>query len=278
MSHAASLSEIHPTAVVHPGARIGPGCRIGPHAVIDGDVILGEDCIVGPLVHLTGHTIIGPRNRFHAGAVVGDAPQDFKYDGSPTRLRLGESNVIREHVTIHRSTKPDDETVIGNGNFLMAGCHVGHNCHIGNQNIIANGALLAGHVQVADRAFISGTCVIHQLCRIGRLALMQGGSGISKDLPPFCIARGNNGIAGLNTIGLRRAGITAGERLELRRAYHRLFRGRQRLQQAIASVRAEFANSPLVLELVEFVATSRRGVCRDSSLRTAAIEPGGEED
>lgn len=189
-----STIVLHPTAVVHPDARIAAGCRIGPHAVIDAHVELGEGCDVGPLVHLTGHTRIGARNRFHAGAVIGDAPQDFKYDGSPARLRIGDDNVFREHVTVHRSNKTSEDTVIGNSNFLMAGCHVGHNCEIGNHNIIANGALLAGHVQLADRVFVSGTCVVHQSCRIGRLALMQGGSGISKDLPRSALPAGTTAL------------------------------------------------------------------------------------
>jgi UDP-N-acetylglucosamine acyltransferase len=272
-----SITVIHPTAVVHPDARIAPGCRIGPHAVIDAHVELGEGCEVGPFVHLTGHTRIGARNRFHAGAVIGDAPQDFKYDGSATRLRIGDDNVFREHVTVHRSNKTAEDTVIGNGNFLMAGCHVGHNCELANHIIVANGALLAGHVHVADKAFISGTCVVHQSCRIGRLALMQGASGISKDLPPFCIARGNNGIAGLNTIGLRRAGIGTADRLLLRRAYHRLFRSKLRLQAAIAEARREFEGSALVLELVEFVASTRRGVCRDTGSRLGSPESASPE-
>lgn len=273
-----SAVVIHPTAVVDPGARLHAGCRIGPHAVIDAHVELGPDCIVGPGVYLTGHTTAGARNHFHAGAVIGDAPQDFKYAGAPTRLRIGDDNVFREHVTLHRSTRESEDTVVGNGNLLMAGSHVGHNCTLGDRNILANGSLLAGHVHVADRAFISGNCLVHQMCRVGRLALMQGGSAISKDLPPFCIARGDNGVAGLNVIGLRRAGIPAGERLELRRAYHRIFRSRQRLQGVLAELRAEFPHSPLVLELVDFIAASRRGIVRDTGSRRAEADPGGDED
>lgn len=273
-----SAVVIHPTAVVDPGARLHPGCRIGPHAVIDAHVELGPGCIVGPGVYLTGHTTAGARNVFHAGAVIGDAPQDLKYAGAPTRLRIGDDNVFREHVTLHRSTRESGDTVIGNGNLLMAGSHVGHDCTVGDRNILANGSLLAGHVHVGDRAFISGNCLVHQMCRVGRLALMQGGSAISKDLPPFCIARGDNGVAGLNVIGLRRAGIPAGERLELRRAYHRIFRSRQRLKNVLAELRAEFPHSPLVLELVDFIAASRRGIVRDTGTRRAEADPGGEED
>lgn len=254
--------RVHPTATVHPAARLGPGCVVGPGAVIDGDVTLGPGCEVGPHVHLTGHTVIGARNRFHAGAVIGDAPQDFKYAGQPTRLRIGDGNIFREHVTVHRSNRPDEDTVLGDGNFLMAGSHVGHNCRIGSHNVLANGALLGGHVTLEDRAFISGNCLVHQFCRVGRLALMQGGAAISQDLPPFCLASGHNGLAGLNTVGLRRAGLAAADRQVLRQVYHRLFRRPVRWQEALAEVERDFAGHPLVQEMLGFIRPSRRGVLR----------------
>lgn len=257
-------AQIHPLACVHPDAEIGSGVLVGPFAVIDADVHLGSNCIVEPHVHLTGHTTIGPNNRFHTGAVIGDAPQDFKYAGAPTRLVIGSGNVFREHATVHRSAKLEEDTVIGDENFFMAGCHVGHNCQIGSHNIIANGVLLAGHVTVADRAFLSGNCVVHQFCRIGRLALMQGGSGISKDLPPFCVARGDNGLCGLNVIGLRRAGFSSAQRLELRQVYHAIFRSRQRLRSAIENALEQYLD-PVSQELLQFAATSQRGLCSDTS-------------
>lgn len=254
---------VHPTAVIAPGARIGRGCHIGPHAVVDADVELGEDCVVGPGVHLTGVTRIGPRNRFHAGAVVGDAPQDLKYDGAPTRLVIGAGNTFREHVTIHRASGPGKETRVGDGNLFMAGSHAGHDCHIGNHNVFANGSLLAGHVAVADRAFVSGNCLVHQGCRVGRLAMMQGGSAISKDLPPFCVARGDNHVCGLNVVGLRRAGFDASERLALKRAYLRVMRSGARRQEALDAVRQELGGFPPVAEFLDFIASTRRGVCAD---------------
>lgn len=264
--------RVHPTATVHPAARLGPGCVVGPGAVIDGDVTLGPECEVGPHVHLTGHTVIGARNRFHAGAVIGDAPQDFKYAGQPTRLRMGDGNVFREHVTVHRSNRPDEDTVLGDGNFLMAGSHVGHNCRIGSHNVLANGALLGGHVTLGDRAFISGNCLVHQFCRVGRLALMQGGAAISQDLPPFCLASGHNGLAGLNTVGLRRAGIAAADRQLLRQVYHRLFRRPVRWPEALADVERALAGHPLVEEILGFIRASRRGVLRSA----APASPAGE--
>jgi UDP-N-acetylglucosamine acyltransferase len=231
--------------------------------VIDEGVEMGPGCTIGPNVYLTGLTTIGAHNRFFAGCVIGEAPQDLKYKDEPTRLRIGNDNVFREHVTVHRSTKVGEETVIGSHNFLMQHSHVAHNVVFGNYAILAGGALLAGHVSVADRAFISGNCLVHQFVRIGTLALMQGGSAISKDLPPYTVARGDNGICGLNTIGLRRAGVTAAERLELKRLYHALFREGLNLRTAAEQARTKFSGVP-ARTLIDFVATAKRGVCRDT--------------
>ncbi len=257
---------IHPTAVVHPAAEVDGSARIGPYAVIDEGVVVGPDCVVGPHVYLTGRTTIGSGNRFHAGAVIGDAPQDLKYEGRPTRTRIGDDNVFREHVTVHRSTTEDEETVIGSRNFLMASSHVGHNCRVGDHVIIANGAMLGGYVSVEDRVFISGNCLAHQFVRIGTLALMQGGSAISKDLPPYTVARGDNGMCGLNVVGLRRAGVPAEQRTELKALYHRLFRSNQLLKQALETARAEFT-SECARRLLDFVAEAKRGVCADTGTR-----------
>jgi UDP-N-acetylglucosamine acyltransferase len=210
---------------------------------------------------LTGHTVIGARNRFHAGCVIGDAPQDLKYRDEPTRLIIGDDNVFREHVTVHRSNKLAEDTVLGSHNFLMANSHVGHNTRLGDHVILANGALLAGHVEVGDRAFISGNCLVHQFCRIGTMALMQGGAGISQDLPPFCIATGGNSICGLNTIGLRRNGVSSEQRLELRRLYRLLYLSGQPWRDALAAAQAA-AQGDAARQFVAFIASSKRGVCR----------------
>jgi len=253
---------IHPTAIIHPNAKLDPTVQVGAYTVIDEGVELGAGCVVGPHVYLTGMTTIGARNRFHAGCVIGDAPQDIKYQGQPTRLRIGDDNIFREHATVHRSNKAAEVTIIGSQNFLMAHCHVAHNCRIGNQVAVANGALLGGHVTVEDRAFISGNCLVHQFVRVGTLAIMQGGSAISQDLPPFTIARGENEICGLNAVGLRRAGFTPEERLELKRLYHALFRGGKNLRLAEAAARKDFS-SPAAKALLDFVAGSKRGICAD---------------
>jgi UDP-N-acetylglucosamine acyltransferase len=266
---------IHPSAIIHPQAHVDPTVDVGPGVVIDAGVQVGPDCVLGPHVVLTGQTVIGARNRFHAGCVIGDAPQDLKYQGAPTGLVVGEDNVFREHVTVHRSAREGDPTRIGSHNFLMQHSHVGHNVAVADHVILAGGALLAGHVHVADRAFISGNCLVHQFVRIGTLSMMQGGAAISKDLPPFTMARGYNGICGLNTIGLRRAGFTAAQRIELKRVYRLLFREPLKRSESLAQARAHFTTPPASI-LVDFVAAARRGVCSDIGRGRADADEEGE--
>lgn len=262
---------IHPTAIINSKARLDSTVQVGPGAVIDEGVELGAHCVVGPHVYLTGRTTIGARNRFHAGSVIGDAPQDLKYDGTPTRLRIGADNVFREHVTVHRSTKADEETLIGSHNYLMANSHVGHNSWLGDHVILANGVSLGGYARVGDRAFLGGNCLVHQFTRVGTLALMQGGAAVSQDLPPFTIVRDVNRLCGLNIVGLRRAGVSAADRLELKRLYRLLFLSGKNLRAAVAQGEAEFTGPP-ARELLRFVAESKRGVC------TPSADPAAGED
>jgi UDP-N-acetylglucosamine acyltransferase len=258
---------IHPTAVIDPKAEIHPSVTVGPYCVIDGNVKLGEGCRLGPHVYITGHTTIGARNKFYPGAVIGEAPQDLAYQGAPTQLRIGDDNTFREAVTVNRSTKEGTETLIGSRNLLMACTHIAHDCRLGNNIIMANGAVLAGYVEVGDRAVLSATSLVHQFIRIGTLAMMRGGAGISKDLPPFTVALGENGICGLNVIGLRRAGFSSEERLELKRLYRTLFRGNLPLRKAAAAAREEFTG-PHAIRMLDFIEASKRGVCAHSGVET----------
>lgn len=251
---------IHPTAVVHPQASLGAEVEIGPYSVIEEGVTIGRRSRIGPHVHLCSGTILGSENELHSGCVLGDAPQDKNYKGDRTILRIGDHNIFREHVTIHRSNTLSEETQIGSHNYFMAGSHVGHNAVIGDHVVLANGALLGGHVKVSDQAFISAYCLVHQFVRIGVLTLMQGSAGLSKDLPPYTIARGHNGTCGLNVIGLRRAGFSAEARLELKRLYHLLFRRGLGLRTAVEIARKDFQSDPARV-LLDFIAASRRGVC-----------------
>ncbi len=259
---------IHATAVIHPHAQISESARVGPYVVIDQDVQLGPDCEIGPHVYITGRTEIGSGNRIHAGAVIGDWPQDLRFKGELTGVRMGNNNVIREHVTIHRSNNPEEPTTIGSHNLLMANCHLGHNVFIGDQVIIANGTLFGGHSRVDDRAFISGNCLIHQFTRVGTLALMQGSAGISQDLPPYTIAVLHNRVCGLNVVGLRRAGFTSAERLELRRLYHAVLRSGARFRDILPELEKEFV-SPKDRVFLDFLKSSKRGFCLDSGAATA---------
>ncbi len=260
---------IDPTAIVSPQARLHPTVVVGPYAVIEAGVVLGEGCSVGPHVHLTGLTTIGARNRFHAGCVVGDAPQDFKYGGEPTRLRIGDDNTFREHVTVHRSNSPDEETVVGHHNLFMAHSHVGHNTVMGDHNVLVNGALLGGHVTVGNRAILSGHALVHQFVRIGSLAMMQGGAAITRDLPPFCMATGLNSLCGLNLVGLRRAGFTAEQRRQARWAYQAVFLSGKPLRQAADEAQAGVSDAA-VREFLQFIQASKRGVCAHRIGRGAA--------
>lgn len=263
--HSFTFNEvIHPSAIIHPKAKLDSTVRVGPYAVIDEGVEIGADCIVGPHTYLTGNTIIGANNRFFAGSIIGEAPQDLKYDGEPTRLRIGDRNVFREHTTVHRSTKPEDETIVGSDNYFMAGAHIGHNCRVGNGVIMANAAMLGGHVSVDDRAFISGSCLVHQFVRVGTLTMMQGGSAISKDLPPYTMVRLYNRISGLNTVGLRRAGLRPEERLELRQLYHAVFRSGSKLSDALAAAQKQFSRPPSKVMLAFLTSPTHGGFCTDA--------------
>lgn len=268
---------IHPTAVIHRSAQIDPTVKIGPYAVVDENVKIGANCEIGPHVYLTGWTQLGRDNRVHAGAVIGDLPQDLRFRGEKTEVIIGDENVIREHVTIHRSNKPEEPTRVGSQNLLMAHCHLGHNTVVGNSVIIANGALVAGHVKIEDRVFISGNCVLHQFVRVGTLALMQGGAGISKDLPPFTIARGDNRISGLNTVGLRRAGLSGEERMALRKLYHLVFRSGLSLQEALRRAREQFHTSHCE-KVISFLEGGRRGFCADAGRKRRGAGEGEGDD
>jgi UDP-N-acetylglucosamine acyltransferase len=260
---------IHPTAIIHSKAQLHSDVRVGPYAIIDESVEVGPECDIGPGAYLTGLTKVGRGNRFFAGCVIGEAPQDLKYDGTPTRLRIGDGNVFREHVTIHRSTTADGETLIGSRNFLMANSHVGHNSRLGDHVILANGVLLGGYADLADRAFISGNCLIHQFVRVGTLAIMQGGCAISRDLPPYSIAFRVNCLCGLNVVGMRRAGLNPDERLELKKVYMAVYRSGKNLRAAVADARGVF-KSPAAIGFLDFIANSKRGVCTDPGSRGGA--------
>lgn len=216
---------IHPTAVIHPRAELHPTVQVGPYAVIGEEVKIGSDTVVGAHVVLEGPTEIGARNQIFPGAAIGMEPQDLKYDGGRSLVKIGDGNRIREYVTINRATRAGEVTQIGNNNLLMAYVHVGHNCAIGDSVVISNGVALAGHIHIESRATISGVLGVHQFVHIGRLAMVGGMSRINRDVPPYMLVEGNPArVRSLNMVGLRRAGITEVEQGQVYRTLKKAFR------------------------------------------------------
>jgi UDP-N-acetylglucosamine acyltransferase len=251
--------SIHPTAIVDRHAVLDPSVDIGPYVVIEGPVTIGPRTRVMAGAYLTGRSEIGADNLIHPGAVIGHEPQDLAYRGAETGLRIGDRNVFREHAEVHRGTQAGTLTEIGDDNYLMSQAHVAHNCKLGNGVIMATGATLGGHVLVEDQAFISGNCVVHQHCRVGRLSIMRGLSRASRDVPPFAICDETHIVRGLNRVGLRRAGFDPERVRALTSAFRILFRTRTNLAAAMARVETE-VRSPEVDYLIAFIRGSRRGV------------------
>ncbi|MDH3444780.1 MAG: acyl-ACP--UDP-N-acetylglucosamine O-acyltransferase [Deltaproteobacteria bacterium] len=253
--------SIHPTAVIDPRADIAADVTIGPYVVIDGPVKIGRGTRVMAHAYVTGWTDIGAGNEIHPYAVLGDSPQDKAYKGEETYLRIGNQNIIREHVQVHRGTAPGSATIVGNENFLMASSHVGHNCKLGDNVILANGSMLGGYVEVGSNVFISGNCVVHQFVRIGDFSLMRGLSGTSRDVPPYAIVDWQHTVRGVNVIGLKRAGFDEKRIRGIRDAFRVLFRKGRNLSLAVKEIEMEGRANSDVLALLEFIKSSKRGVC-----------------
>jgi UDP-N-acetylglucosamine acyltransferase len=254
---------IDPKASVHPDARLGRDVEVGPFALVGAQVELGDGCRIGPHAVVLPYTRLGVRNRVHAGAVLGDLPQDAAFDpATVSHLVTGADCVFREGVTVHRGTKPGTDTRLGDRCLLMANSHVGHNGRLGDDVIMANGALLGGYVELQDRVFVSGNCVVHQFCRVGRLAMLSGLSAASKDVPPYCILDNSatNQVAGLNVVGMRRAGLGAAERLEVKQAFDLLYRSGLNTREALSALKQRFPEGPAAAFWV-FGEQSTRGLC-----------------
>jgi len=250
--------QVHDTAVVSPSAKIASDVLIGPYAVIEDAVEIGAGCEIAAHAVIKKFTILGCRNRVFEQAVIGGEPQDVKFKGEPSRLVIGDDNVIREFCTLHRAAGEDAVTSIGSRNFLMIGVHVAHNCVIGDDNIFANEVALAGHIQVEDHVFLSNNVGAHQFVRMGRYAMVGGKSKITQDVLPFFIVDGNPPrIRGINSVGLRRAGFSNEERSALKTAYRTLFRSSLPLPEALDELRT--LNDPNVTHLIEFIGSSQRG-------------------
>jgi UDP-N-acetylglucosamine acyltransferase len=254
--------SIHSTALVDPKAQLARDVEIGPYSVIGSQVTIGDRCVIGSHVVLEGEVEMGDRNVIGHGAVIGGAPQDLSFDPrTRSGVRIGNDNTIREHCTVHRGTAEGSTTTIGNKNFLMVGAHVGHNCTLGSNVIIANNCLLGGYVEIQDNAFLGGGCVFHQFIRVGRLAITQGGSAFSVDIPPFTMVAVLNCAIGLNVVGLKRAGLTREERDELKAAFRLIYTSGLNTSQALAQAAAKTWGKN-AREFFDFVASAKkRGIC-----------------
>ncbi|HEY3787895.1 MAG TPA: acyl-ACP--UDP-N-acetylglucosamine O-acyltransferase [Urbifossiella sp.] len=263
-------SPIHPTAIISPEAKLAPDVRVGAYAVIDGPVTLGSGCLVEAHARLMGPMAIGRDNTFGSSCVIGGAPQHTAYKGERTLIEIGDGNTFREHTTVHRAMPAGagpgmGVTRIGNGNLFMVAAHVAHDCLVGNNCIFANSALLAGHVETGDRVFISGNSSVHQFCRIGRLAFLSGSSASSKDIPPFWVMQDVNRVCGVNVIGMRRAGVPTLEIQAVRRAFRFIYIERVTISAALMRMEAEMGSIPAVRELIDFIRSSKRGICGPAS-------------
>jgi UDP-N-acetylglucosamine acyltransferase len=256
----APTAQVHPTALLSPEVEIAEGVQIGPYAILEGQVQIGRGCVIRPHVHLCGPLVLGQGNEVFTGAVLGERPQHLKYQGEPTRLEIGDYNVFREGVTIHRGTTHSWTTRIGSHNYFMVNSHVGHDCAIGNHCLFANGALVAGHCTIEDRVYLSGNCAIHQFVRVGRLALLSGCSVTTKDMPPFLIQQGINNVLGVNVVGMRRAGISNDRINAIRQAFHILLRESLLIPVALARIEKEWPEIDVITELVQFIRQSSRGI------------------
>ena len=235
---------IHPTAVIHPLANLHPTVQIGPYAIIGENVKIGADTSIGAHVVIEGPTEIGVGNRIFAGAIIGSEPQDLKYKGGESWVKIGNYNQIREYVTINRATGEDEVTQLGDHNLLMAYAHVAHNCIIENEVIIANSVALAGHIHIESKARISGVLGVHQFVHIGSLAMVGGMSRIERDVPPFAIVEGNPArVRSLNLICLQRSGLSAEDLSQLKKAFRLIYRSEMSFTEALKQLELVSENS-----------------------------------
>lgn len=256
--------SIHPTAIVAEGAHLGDDVAVGPYSIVGPHVEIGAKTEVGPHVVIDGHTTIGRRCRLVGQSSIGTAPQDLKYAGGPTRLEIGDDNVIREFVTVNRATEHGGGvTRVGHRCMLMSYAHVAHDCTLGDNVVMANAATLAGHVTIEDWAIVGGLVAIHQFVRVGESVILGGGAMVTLDVPSYCMAAGDRAaLHGLNLTGLRRRGFSEETIKALRGAYRVLFQRGLKLKDALERLRGEYAGIEEVTRLVRFIEGSQRGICR----------------
>lgn len=255
------MSQIHPTAIISPDAKIGQNVTIGAYSVIESDCVIQDNCVIDAHVKIASHTEIGESSRIYFGAVIGDDPQDHRFKpGTVSHTVIGKGVTLREYVTIHRSPFPGGSTEVGDHTLLMAFVHVGHDALIGRNVTVANNSVFAGHVTVDDGAVVSAYVLVHQFCRIGKLAMIGGRTLVRQDVPDFCMLAEDNTVCGINVIGLRRAGFDDERRLQIKKLIKLYFFRRLSSSQALERIAAEFPGNPDAAGFSEFILNSKRGI------------------
>ena len=255
--------KIHNTAIVDPGAEISENVEIGPYAIIGKNVVLKENCKIHPHAVIDGHTTLGRGCKIYPHASIGLQCQDLKFKGEKTYVKIGAGTVIRECVTVNASTGDEGETVIGENCFLMAYSHVAHNCVLGSGVIMANCASLAGHITIGDKAILSGLAAVHQFVRVGALAMIGGLSKVNQDVPPYSLSDGQPcSVLDINSIGLKRNGVSDEDRRILHNAFRTLFKSGLNMKHAVQRVRDELPSTEYIEHLLDFIKTTKRGIGR----------------
>ena len=255
---------IHATAIIEPSAKLGKNVSVGPYSYIGADVELGDNCVVESHVVIKGESTFGHSNHFYQFSSIGEDCQDKKYAGEPTRLLVGNNNVFRESVTVHRGTVQDQSiTQIGDNNLLMVGVHLAHDCVLGNDNILANNVTIAGHFHIADNVILGGMTAVHQFCKIGAHSFAGGGAIVLRDIPPFVMISGTKHIPqGINSEGLRRRGFDKDTIMQIKRAYKVIYRDGNTTSQALERLNEMATTTPEVGLLADFIQRSERGIVR----------------
>jgi UDP-N-acetylglucosamine acyltransferase len=257
-------TEIHASAVVEEGAELGVDVQIGPFAYVATRTRIGDGTVIGPRATVLSYTTLGARCRLHSGAVIGDLPQDLAFGDEESYVEIGDDCVLREGVTVHRGTQPGTTTRTGHHCFLMVSAHLAHNVVLGNHVILAGGALLGGYAEAGDRVFVGGGAAVHQFVRIGEVAMLGGNAGVTRDVLPYCTVRSVdlNRAAGLNSVGMRRAGLSSVDRLQAKEAYRLLCRSQTNTGEAIAQLKQSFESGPARV-MAEFAERSTRGIVKE---------------
>lgn len=255
---------IHETAIINPGAEIDSNVDIGAYSIIGENVFIGSGTVIGPHVVIDPFVTIGRNCRIFQYAAIGAVPQSLKFEGEKTYVKIGNGTIIREFVTIHRGTGfGGGITEVGEENFLMAYTHIAHDCRVGRKVVMANNATLAGHITIGDHATIGGLVAVHQFVKIGEYAFVGGKSAVVKDVPPYVIAAGDRAeLHGLNSVGLKRHGFSPTTLSLLKKTYRIIFRIGLTMNEAIERVRAEVEQIPEVVNFIDFIKSSQRGVTR----------------